>query len=368
MADLTLLLARIISGAPVDSRDVAALDVDAFLAAAAEHDIVPLVADRLLRVPVLPSGLAGRLREQATAAAVVDLVREAEMRRFFDHVGNAGVNALLVKGSHLAYTHYERPDLRARVDTDVLIAREAVPAVHRLLTAVLGYQASDHVSNDLTAPQRAYTKHLPLASHTFDVHWQLSSPRVFASMPSVEKLLERSLPLARLGAAVRVPSSVDALLIACVHRVAHHLDACELKWLYDIHLLAGRLDRDEWDRFVKLATGCAVGGVCHRSLTLAAELCDTPLPEDIRAGAHLAAAAHVEPSASYLTPEPMLRRVIADARTLSWVDRVRLMREHLFPATAYMRQVYAPSSRLPLPVLYVRRIVRSMWGWFRLRT
>ena len=202
MADLTLLLARIISGDPVDSRDVAALDVDIFLGAAAEHDVVPLVADRLLRTPDLLPVLAGRLREQATAAAVVDLVREAEVRRFFDKMDHAGVNALLVKGSHLAYTHYERPDLRARVDTDVLIAREAVPVVHRLLTEGLGYEASDRVSNDLTAPQRAYTKRLPRATHTFDVHWQLSSPRVFASMPSVEALLGRSQPLASLRAAV----------------------------------------------------------------------------------------------------------------------------------------------------------------------
>ena len=44
------------------------------------------------------------------------------------------------------------------------------------------------------------------------------------------------------------------------------------------------------------------------------------------------------------------------------------MREHLFPSSAYMRQVYAPSSRLPLPVLYALRIVRGMWGWFRPRT
>lgn len=368
MVDLTLLLARIISGAPVDSRDVAALDVDTLLGAAAEHDVVPLLADRLLRTPDLPPVLAGRLREQATAAAVVDLVREAEVRRFFDRMDTAGVGALLVKGSHLAYTHYERPDLRARVDTDVLVARTAVPVVHRLLTDVLGYEASDHVSNDLTAPQRAYTTRLPRAAHTFDVHWQLSSPRVFASMPSVEDLTGRSLPLAKLGPAARVPSSVDALLIACVHRVAHHLDACELKWLYDIHLVAGRFDREEWDRFVKLAAASAVGAVCHRSLTLAAECFGTPLPDDVRSGADLTAGAGNEPSAAYLKPEPMLRRVIGDARVLSWTDRVRLMREHLFPATAYMRQVYAPSSRLPLPVLYARRIVRGMWGWFRLRT
>lgn len=366
MADLTPLLADIIRGAGVDVRALAALDVNVFLAAAAEHDVVPLVADRLLRMPDgLPQALVARLREQASAAAIVDLVREAEVRRFFDAIDTAGAGALLVKGSHLAYTHYDRPDLRARVDTDVLIARGAVDAVHRVLTQELGYEASDRVSNDLTAPQRMYTKHLPLASHAFDVHWQLSSPRVFAAMPTFEELAARSQPVSKLGPAARVPSSVDALLIACVHRIAHHLDARDLKWLYDIHLVARRFSAGDWDRFVELATARAFGAVCHRSLVLAAEQFGTPLPEAVHSGELLLIAGQDEPSAAYLTPQPMLHRVMADARVLGWGDRIRLLREHLFPPETYMRTTYAPGSTSPLPVLYARRILRGVGGWLR---
>ena len=368
MADLTPLLADIINGRGVDMRLVAALDVNTFLDAAAEHDVVPLVAERLLRLPDLPASLAARLREQASAAAVVDLVREAEVRRFFDAMAKVGVGALLVKGSHLAYTHYDRPDLRARVDTDVLIARTDRDVVHRVLTEELGYAASDRVSNDLTAPQRMYTTRTPLAGHAFDVHWQLTSPRVFAAMPSFEELIARSVSVPQLGPAARVPSPGDALLIACVHRIAHHLDARDLKWLYDIHLVGSCFTETQWTAFARLAAEKQVVSVCRRSLETAAQWFQTDVPARLWSDPHLAAQALTEPSAGYLTPQPLAHRVLADARTLSWADRMRLMRDHLFPSAVYMRQVYAPSSRLPLPLLYARRIVRGMWGWFRLRT
>ena len=361
MVDITSLLAASLDGRDVDARTLATLDADAILEAAERHDIVPLVAHRLLAIGNLPATLESRLHSQARAAAIVDLVREAEVRRFFTAIDIAGVRALLLKGSHLAYTHYARPDLRARVDTDVLIARDARAAVHTMLTTSLGYVPAARVSNDLTAPQQAYSKRLPLARHTFDIHWELTSPRVFASMPSFEDLLERSERLPALGPAARVPAATDALLLACVHRVAHHLDAGDLKWLYDIHLLAGALSASEWDRFVGLVRVCGFGAVSQHSLDRATEVFGTRVPDTVRHGGLSANSA--EPSASYLTPKSLLKRVIDDARTLSWRDRVRLAQAHLLPSEGYMRSTWAPGSRLPLAWLYTERVLRGLGGW-----
>ena len=49
----------------------------------------------------------------------------------------------------------------------------------------------------------------------------------------------------------------------------------------------------------------------------------------------------------------------------TWSGRLRLLGEHLFPGEAYMREVYAPWSRQPLPVLYVVRVLKGMVSWFR---
>ena len=365
-ADLAPVLALIIAGDALDvSAEIASLEPQVLLTGAAEHDVVPLVAERLLRLPGVPPRLADRLLEQAHAAAVADLVRESEIRRFVEALDRAQRGALLVKGSHLAYTHYSRPDLRARVDTDVLIPRSALTAVHEVLTQQLGYEPSNRVFHDLTAPQRAYFRRTAFGAHAFDIHWQLSSPRVFATMPSYESMMADAQPVPQLGSAARVPSAVHALLIACVHRVAHHLDAPDLKWLFDIHLIARRFSAQEWERFVALATRHQVRNVCQRSLVVAAQWFATPLPERIQSGEALRTPDDQEPSAVYLEGRAMVHRVLADARLLSPHDRIRLVCQHLFPPESYIRTTYAPGSRLPMAALYSRRIVRGMSGWFR---
>ena len=78
-----------------------------------------------------------------------------------------------------------------------------------------------------------------------------------------------------------------------------------------------------------------------------------------------AAADGHEPSAAFLSRDrAQFATLVSDLRALpSWSDRGRLLREHLCPPSAYMRQVYAPSSRAPLPALYVWRAVRGAWRW-----
>ena len=59
-----------------------------------------------------------------------------------------------------------------------------------------------------------------------------------------------------------------------------------------------------------------------------------------------------------------MRNALDDLRALPrWTDRLQLMREHLFPAAVYMREVYAPGSQRPLPVLYVQRALRGLVKW-----
>jgi hypothetical protein len=49
----------------------------------------------------------------------------------------------------------------------------------------------------------------------------------------------------------------------------------------------------------------------------------------------------------------------------SWRRRARLLREHLFPPRAYMRQAYAGCPAALLPLAYIARIVRGAPTWLR---
>lgn len=362
------LLASLLRGDPLDRRLIKGLGATAIHEAASAHDVLPMVADRLALAPELPEDLREVFLEELHRLTVIDLAAEAELRKLHAAFAAAGVPMLMLKGSHLAYTHYARPDLRSRIDTDVLVAVEQREAADRVLIRDLGYEAPTKLSGDLTATQKLYVKYdNGAAVHMVDLHWRLASPQVFAHVLSFEQLYEAAVPLPALGPAVRVPCDVHAMLIACMHRIAHHHDEAEsFKWLFDIHLLASRLSSREWAAFASLALEREISAVCVDSVQRAAQWFDTRVPSSFINDPRWDDARSREATAAYLGTRAKARALIDDLRALpSWSDRLRLLGEHLFPGEAYMRQVYAPGSRQPLPVLYLRRALRGMAPWLR---
>lgn len=363
------LLAAILRGA-VAAPDIERHGATVLHAAAEAHDIIPLVAERLQQVSGLSHEIRAAFEAEAHRATAADLGREVELRRLLAALSAAGIDALLIKGSHLAYSHYPRPDLRARIDTDVLIARADRDRADAVLTRQLGYAADSKPSGDLTGTQKLYVLTRNEADvHLVDLHWRLASPQVFAHVLSFEELRAGAVPLPALGATASGPSNVHALLIACMHRVAHHHDEAEqFKWLYDIHLVASALSEREWREFVDLAVAREIGAVTHESLERTRAWFATPVPEAVLNDPRLVTAAEHEGTAAFLRVRPKAHEVLDDFRALSsWRDRVRLAREHLFPSADYMRTIYAPASRLPLPLLYLRRIGSGAGAWLKAR-
>ncbi|MEO2195106.1 MAG: nucleotidyltransferase family protein [bacterium] len=204
--------------------------------------------------------------------------------------------------------------------------------------------------------------------HTFDVHWQISIPQVFANLLSLDELAERAVALPALGSTAHTIDPVHALTIACIHRVAHHHGEERLIWLYDIHLLAGALRASEADQFLQTARDKSIGAVCEQGLLMARARFDTTLPEGLIQGLRqLVARGAQEPSAVYLRQH--LRKVdvlVSDLRALpGWLPRFQLLREHVFPPAEFMRQTYREAPRLLLPALYGWRFIEGAGGWFR---
>lgn len=315
-----------------------------------------------------PGALAARVAHLAEQHAVLDLARESALRAALAALDEAGLQPLVFKGAHLAYRDYARPDLRPRVDSDVLIPPDhrARDAAHRALSA-LGYDSAPHVGGDFVMTQRMYVlRDGAHVRHAVDAHWRIATPQAFSRVLLHEELVRDAERIPRLGAAARGPSGPHALLIACLHRVAHHAGFDCLIWLCDIDRVARRLTADEWDRFVGLARDRQLRAVCAAGLSGAAEQLRTPVPDAVRAGLDHPGEAP-EASAGYFEPpRDSVTAALRDLRALSsWRDRARLVREHLLPPVTYMRGVFAPGSRAPLAWLYVRRLAAGARKWRR---
>jgi hypothetical protein len=270
----------------------------------------------------------------------------------------------LIKGAALAYTHYDRPELRPRIDVDLMIPVDAREAVARTLAA-LGYRRPLEIDGDVAIGQFHFVQRDRHGyDHALDVHWRVSNVRAFADVVTYDELAGEAVSLPALGPHALAPSAVHALLIACVHRIAHHNDTSNLLWLYDVHLIAHALTQKERDAFVALAVSRRMRAVCVRTLTLAQEAFGGIDREWIAA---LSPADDPgEPSAAFVGGG--LRQVDilkSDLAATAWTSRLRLLREHLVPSASYMRQRFPRWPVVLLPVAYVCRIVAGAPRWLR---
>lgn len=295
------------------------------------------------------------------AAAADDAARTRELVRVVARLAEAGCAPIVFKGAALAHTHYRRPWLRPRLDTDVLVAPDH-KAVAANVFADLGYSRPPFVSGRLVMYQEMYVRaEAGGLEHVFDLHWRVANPQVVSEVLSHVELRARAVRVDVAGGPVLVPCPVDALLLACVHRAAHHHDSRDWLWLYDIHLLAAGLSREDWHDLVASAQRRRVVALCARGLALAVSRFGTGVPDFVTSAW---SSGGDEPSAVFLQGELRpLTRLRSDLAALGMTDRVRLLRELVAPPASYMRSVYGEASWLPWQ--YVRRVVAGARKWAR---
>ena len=327
----------------------------ALIALARRHRVHLLLGERAA-VP--------ELAQERRDAAAVEAWREAELQRVLAALSAQGVQAVLFKGAAIARSHYRSPELRVRSDTDMLVPADRRDDVSRVLEEV-GYQRPVETDGELIVSQfhRDLIDRAGI-THALDVHWRISNALAFADVLSYEEIVRDAIPIPGLGSDALGPNAVHSLMLACLHRIAHHPGSSDLLWLYDLHLLVERMTEDDQRRFVALAGERRVLAVCAHSLA------DAAARFGGRAGAlaaRLTPAEASEPTSAFTAPH---RRPVdlltADLRALDrWPQRLRLLREHVFPGRAYMFARYGTRRSSSLPWLYFRRIVVGAPKWFR---
>jgi hypothetical protein len=342
----------------------ASWNTPSFWQEARDHGVLPLAVERVGKAEWLDvsQGLRLRLRREAVDEATRAELAAADLRRVLAALRDATVHPILLKGAALAYTHYRYPGLRPRLDTDMLIRPADVEASHRVFRA-LHAEYLPHVTGTYVMSQFHYvTRDGFGCAHAYDIHWRIAVPIVFSQTLQFDEIDAGAEPIGELGPHARGPSPEHALILACVHRAAHHSGSDRLIWLYDIHLVAERLTPQQQDGFVALAIGRGVAAVASDGLAAARD----------RFHGTVTTALHARLSSVPRRSEPLtsgflrarrtpVRDAIANLRALGGTrQRLRLMRELVLPPAGYMREVYARGSRAPLPLLYLRRLVVAL--------
>ena len=348
-------LCAAVSGAPV-----CGVDPRALVELAVSEGLAPALATRSPQLD-LPQPHRGVLNEEVRRQLALAAVREPELRRVLGAFADAGVDVLLIKGAHLAYTVYSSPALRPRNDTDLLVRPGDEHGARRVL-ASLGYQHLPAITGAAVQGQAIF-EHDRIPGSILDVHWRLAAPIVAAELLAFETLWRRAQTIDALGPTARGPHLCDAVAIAAVHLYAHHPAERGLLWLNDVTLLTSALTEDQRRQVVRDARERRMTTLLA-SAVRRAEAC-FPSPANTWLLTELGADPS-EPSAALISTLAPSGRVLMDVRALrTWKARTAYVAGHLFPPADYMRRRYAPASTAPLAWLYATRLILGARRWMR---
>ncbi len=271
------------------------------------------------------------LRKVAFAQGAYDLILNAATRRALDLLAAENIPALLLKGTPVAYLYYEDTYLRRRCDTDIFIRSTDREQAAEVLAAN-GYGISGLHQRSLSSKQFVATQATRQGFVvSLDIHWRLSNRVLFNDILRFEECWETRQPLPVLGGNAYTLSAAHLLLHACIHRIAHgrNTQRNRLLWLYDIHLITGRLSTEDFGRFKQLAMEKQVGALCRDAFVMCQYYFRTRYPEHYLSA--LARNQRLEPTADLLQASKP-RWVLADLLVLKTLrQKLAFAGELLFP-------------------------------------
>ncbi|MGH9421635.1 MAG: nucleotidyltransferase family protein, partial [Thermoanaerobaculia bacterium] len=220
-----------------------------------------------------------------------------------------------------------------------------------------GYTSPLTSGDTLAVRQQSFSR----GGHVYDVHWNVSNSAVVRDALPFEEIIDRAIVVPRIAPNAFAPRHADALLLACIHRVAHHHDTERLIWLYDIHLLREAMTPAEHADFWRKAAERRVVTICDRSIELAGEWFASASHDRASDHIHDDAWTRSEPSAAFLDRGRRRAAILSgDLKALDWRSRLRRLRELALPPVGFMRQSFPSAPTVALPALYVWRGARGV--------
>jgi hypothetical protein len=194
------------------------------------------------------------------------------------------------------------------------------------------------------------------ATIEFDCHAAINNRPLLARVLSYDQLRDQAITVAQPR--FLIPCAAHSLILACLHRVAHH-NTDDLLWLSDFACLVQAMSDVDQDDFCKVAAEIKVRRVCAASLRAAG---DTLGRDDLsRLAARLEPEmAGDEPTAIYLREN---RHPVGDA-LIRWKSlgslsqKARFAMEMVFPSRKFLRWKYGTDGY----GLYAR----NLWDVLRL--
>jgi len=226
-----------------------------FLVISEEMEVQPILYSQLMEDEARsnwPIEIIGKLRSVNLARFAGFELRLQEIHKVLSSLQEHGIDCVILKGLPFALKIYQHPHHRPSSDTDVLIDRSALPLVEELL-GEMGYQKTPDMLFGTISQQEQFSREGRNGlEYVFDFHVELNN-RPLLSPFDFNHFSERSEELRVKNYRMRIPKYPEAFILGVLHRVGHLSKDRRFLWLYDLKLLALRMDLEDWRQVTGLA-------------------------------------------------------------------------------------------------------------------
>lgn len=249
------------------------------------HGVLNLVATRIREFDetVVPAQSRALLIERQRAYTLSALSLIAEMIRILERCGEAGIQALVLKGPALSLQAYGNATARQYGDVDLLVRQKDIYRATELMT-LAGFDADVPLS--AVGAGRIPGEYLfsrPNTKVIVELHTE-KTLRYFPNSLAIEDLFERHVKLEVDGHAVPTLSNEDALVSACTHGAKHCWE--RLMWIADVAAILRRQTSMNWEGVTRIAENLGARRIVNTGLLLATELLHAPVSAAVEERAH----------------------------------------------------------------------------------
>lgn len=250
---------------------------------AGRHGLKPLLYRRLeqaARISDVPDTVFQDLRQAYLLNAKRNIRLYRELAMVLASLRGQGIQAIVLKGAHLAEIVYQNLAVRPMADIDLLVRTTDLDRVQDVLVDI-GYGPLRRPSAE---SQRACGNTLLTFKKPdcpdIDVHWTIVKPDAGISIDA-DELWKRSQPAAINGVPISVLAREDLLLHLCLHGGHQHGFGLGLSPLCDItETLTQYQDDLDWQAIVRRACRWGVQKCVYFGLRLSHELLGAPVPQE----------------------------------------------------------------------------------------
>lgn len=330
------------------------------------HGIPVLLHERANLLAGWPSKMLERIAEEARLIGLWEATHAASIAKLVGALDAAGIEAVLMKGTAIAYSLYDEPAARRRGDSDLLIRPADLDRTRTTLSECGWYRNDDPHG---LVYQEGWLCEAGHFVHALDLHWETSDRPVLQQVLAAEDFFAEKHLLPRLAPHAYRADHALTLIHETLNQKWHEAHGYwaeggrvkggrRLIWSVDFDLVARSLDDQDWERLALLCEQRGVGSLVADALRGAAGDFGTPLPQEVlgRLGAR-----PTDPDvAAYFATSDSLGEFWLDLRTArSWRQRVEMIRDRGLPPRAHLVEKYPRQSGWPTALLQGRLLVET---------